>query len=146
MKLWSTPFSDIASPAVQVIPSNEAAGSVDVLIYSEGLNSLPAYLVKFIYVPAYRSHYEGMMPSGWIFPPSQLSMKSSFIVENSKWIEEFRNVSSYIEAAFAKPFSELKHFVIIGGDNCVEAQRIWPFNKKKKELCLVCPRGWSEDC
>ena len=48
------------------------------------------------------------------------------VLENSEWVEEFRDVSGYIEASFAKPFSELKHFVIIGGDNCVEVLSFEP--------------------
>jgi hypothetical protein len=62
MKLWDTPFSKSSFPAAQVIPSDEDASTVDVLVRPSGLDTFPAYLVKFAFVPMYRSHYEGMMP------------------------------------------------------------------------------------
>ncbi len=39
MKPWQTPFSDCDFPAVQVVPSNENPGDVDVLVYPTGLET-----------------------------------------------------------------------------------------------------------
>jgi hypothetical protein len=113
---WDTPFSGASFPAVEVIPSANVAGAVDIIVRPKGLETYPAYLVSFECVPAYRNHYEGMIFKSW----RSVNNSCCFIVSGSPWIEEFRESKEYIEASYARPFDELKHFAIVGGDNVIE--------------------------
>lgn len=116
MILWETPFSD-GCPSVTVIPDYSDDCDLALVVRS---GSCPRYLVQFKFVPAFRVHEEGMMPASWTFPLPGDSNKCSFIIPESTWVREFKGVSGFIEASYAQPFSNLKHFVIIGGDNVVE--------------------------
>jgi hypothetical protein len=156
LMMWEPPFSNYSFPGVQVVPSTQAAGDVDMLVHPPGSGTFPVYLVRFVGVPAYRVHYEGMTPSNWNFPPPILRGKTSSLVkENSNWVEEFQGVSVYIETSFGKPFSDLRHFVIIGGDHVVEvisfepeitridsSRKIREFSVSRMERTGAQQRGW----
>ena len=117
---WNVPFQTQFMPSIELIPSGRVANSVDLIVYPEGsLDKYPAYLAKFDHVPAYRSYYEGMHPNSFSHPmPGDDGC--AFVVENSPWVSEFSEVSGYILSSFGKPYKELKHFIVIGGDHVVE--------------------------
>jgi hypothetical protein len=89
------------------------------MVYPSGLDAQIAYNVRFSSIVAFRVHQEGMMPSS--FPnvgPHRTCC--SFKDSESTWKREFVEASPYIEASFGRRFSDLMHYLIIGGDQVVE--------------------------
>jgi hypothetical protein len=119
MLVWETPFSAARFPSVQMISAD--LPTLDLMVYPSGLDADPVYRVRFSNFVAFRVHQEGMMPSSYPVVSQQPRHAScSFIVDDSNWKREFVDTASFVEASFGKPFSELKHYLIVGGDNVVE--------------------------
>jgi hypothetical protein len=140
MLAWDTPFSAARSPAVQVVSVN--LPTLDLMVYPSGLAVDPVYRVRYSNVVAFRVHQEGMTPSSYPAVPQQSGLTSCcLIVDNSTWKQEFVDTSSFLEASFGKPFSELTHFLIVGGDYVVEVLSYKPvIDRMAKMPSLTQPR------
>ena len=121
MKLidWPTPFAHVELPSVVVIPNLDAVDMLDVVVAPHGLDRYPKYLIKFQCVPAYRCLGESTVPDQYLLHADN-PHRSSYIWEGSPWLAEFEDSRDNIEASFMVPFSDVKHYVVFGGDSIVE--------------------------
>lgn len=117
MVVWETPFATARFPAVGVV--SDSLPSLGIIVHPSGLDAQIAYNVRFNHLVAFRVVQEGMESSS--FPNVGPHLTScSFKDCESTWKREFVETSSFIEASFGRRFSDLMHYLIIGGDLVVE--------------------------
>ena len=133
MKVWGVPVASVYLPAVRVV--SDALPSLYIIVYSSGLDAQIAYNVRFSSLVAFRVHQEGMMPSS--FPNvGPYRTCCSFKDGESNWKREFVEASPFIEVSFGRRFSDLMHYLIIGGDQVVEVLAYDPEVKRVEKAEL----------
>lgn len=119
---WETPFTSVRYPSAVVITGPYEKGCrVEVVVAPGGWDRYPKFVVDFGDVIAFSCMEEMHFPER-DFAEAELEIKelSAYEFLNSTWLESYREGEFFLYNSKEGDNEELRHFVILGGDNYIE--------------------------
>ncbi|MBX7054890.1 MAG: hypothetical protein K1X36_08035 [Pyrinomonadaceae bacterium] len=119
---WNTPFTDSRFPSATIITGpNEPSYTVEVVVAPSGIDSYPKYVVDFGNVIAYSCMEEMHFPERDILEAECAETDlSAYELLDSTWVESYRKGEYFLFNTDGEESEQLRHYMIVGGDNIVE--------------------------
>ncbi len=119
---WETPFTDKRWPSATVMTGpNHPNYDLEVVVAPFGIDSYPKYIVNFGDVVAFSCMEEMHFPER-DFGEAECDEEGLAAYEflDSAWLESYRKGDYFLFNTDGGKEEQLKHFLIVGGDNNVE--------------------------
>ena len=119
---WETPFTDIPFPSAVVMtgPVGELC-SVDVVVAPHGIDSYPKFVIHFGEVVAFSCMEEMHFPErDFADAEREEDGLSAYELIDSTWLEPYRRGELFLFNTNGGEKEQLRHYLIVGGDNNIE--------------------------
>lgn len=119
---WETPFTDIRWPSAVVITGPHGGTCpIEVVVAPHGVDRYPKYVIEFGDVIAF-SCMEEMHFSERDFSEAECEEEglSAYEFLDSTWLESYRKGEYFLFNTNSENKEQLRHFLIVGGDNNIE--------------------------
>jgi len=119
---WETPFTDIPFPSAVVMTGPEVKEClVEVVVAPHGLDRYPKYVVHFGEVVAFSCMEEMHFPErDFAIGEREENGLSAYELIDSTWLESYRQGEYFLFNTDGANTEQLRHFLIVGGDNNIE--------------------------
>ena len=119
---WETPFTDERLPSATVMTGpNHPNYDLEVVVAPFGINTYPKYVVNFGDVVAFSCMEEMHFPER-DFAEAECEEEGLAAYEfiDSTWLESYRKGEYFLFNTDGGNQEQLRHFLIVGGDNNIE--------------------------
>ena len=119
---WKTPFTDKRWPSATVMTGpNHPNYELEVVVAPYGIGTYPKYVVNFGNVVAFSCMEEMHFPER-DFSEAECEEEglSAYEFLNSTWLESYRQGEYFLFNTDGGNSEQLRHFLIVGGDNNIE--------------------------
>ncbi|MEQ1643520.1 MAG: hypothetical protein ABL959_08780 [Pyrinomonadaceae bacterium] len=119
---WETPFTDTKYPSAVVITGpNDKDCPVEVVVAPSGWDKYPKYVVDFGETIAFSCMEEMHFPErDFAEAETEDEGLSAYEFINSTWLEAYRDGEFFLFNTKEGDDEQLRHFLILGGDNYIE--------------------------
>ena len=110
---WDVPFRKDVHPSVTLISEPDGASTASLVVAPRGLGGYPKYIVRFSAVYALTCEEEAQSVTELGMPEQG---DYAYIWADSPYTKSY--ASLFPDFAFRGGESQIKHYVVLGGDNC----------------------------
>lgn len=119
---WKTPFTDERYPSATIMTGpNHPDYELEVVVSPHGIDRYPKYIVNFGNVVAFSCMEEMHFPERE-FAEAECEEEGLAAYEfiDSAWLESYRKGEHFLFNTDGGNKEQLRHFLIVGGDNNIE--------------------------